>query len=130
MSEHGQFLIASPERFAVCRLDAAAAVPDWSMGGSFWCVTRTHGELAVVCEAARVPPGIQVEAPWRLLELEGPIPFTTIGVIASLATPLAAAGVSIFVLSTFDTDYLLLREAVSERGFAALRAAGHELRGV
>lgn len=81
----------------------------------------------MVCPAARVPSGVQREGGWRCLRVRGPLAFTEIGVLASLAAPLAAAGVPIFVLSTFDTDYLLIPGDRLETALAALDAAGHRL---
>ncbi|MDQ3283591.1 MAG: ACT domain-containing protein [Acidobacteriota bacterium] len=111
-------------RLAVCRLDANAPMPDW-VRGSFTSVTRTFDELSIVCDEAAVPDDVQAERGWRLLRVEGPIPFETTGVAAALVAPLAEARISVFLLATFDTDYLLLKEDVFERAIAVLRAAGH-----
>jgi hypothetical protein len=119
--------------YAVCRLPPGAPWPaadgDGS-GASFHCVTRTEAELSVVCEERLAPqaPGHdrRVERGFRLLRVAGPLPFDAVGVLASLTAPLAAAKVSLFSVSTFDTDYLLLREADLETALGALRAAGHE----
>lgn len=85
-------------------------------------------ELSAVCAFDLVPPGTQCEGPWRILAVRGPLDFALTGVMASLATPLADAGVSLFAVSTHDTDYLLVRAADLDRAVAALRAAGHRLR--
>ena len=103
-----------PERLAVCRFAPDAPLPAWVFHDTarFWCVMRTAHELSVVCPEDDLPPSVEaVEKPWRAFELEGPIPFATTGVIASLTVPLAEAGVPVFVLSTFDTDYLLVKES-------------------
>lgn len=116
-----------PGRFAVCRLAAEAPVPEWAAGGSFFSVTRAPGELSVVCPEAQVPPGVEAETGWACLGVEGPLELSLVGVLAGLTAPLAAAGVSLFALSTFRTDYLLVKEAALAAAVAALREAGHRV---
>lgn len=118
-----------PGRWAVCRLHAEAAVPAWAEGGSFFSATRTREELSIVCEEAAVPEGVRSEKGWAALRLHGPIPFGTTGVLASLTSPLAAAGISLFALSTFDTDYLLVKAEVLGEAVSLLRKSGFEVRG-
>jgi hypothetical protein len=84
-------------------------------------------ELSIVCRQEVVPEGVVCERDWRCLRVAGTMPFTVVGVLASLTAPLAGAGISVFVLSTFDTDYVLVKSADSERAMAVLRAAGHEI---
>lgn len=95
---------------------------------AFFSVTRTTEETSVVCEERRIPDGVRAERGFRLLRVAGTIPFAATGVLASVASPLADAGVPIFVVSTFDTDYLLIHESRLESAIAALRAAGHGVR--
>jgi len=111
-----------PERLAVCRLPASERVPSWALElhEGFVSVTRTTDELSIVCREEAVPPDTRVEDGFRALQLPGPIPFEQAGVLAGVAGPLAAAGLSIFAVSTYDTDYVLVREADLERALAAL----------
>ena len=111
--------------YAVARLDAADPVPAWAGAAPFVSVTRTEAELSVVCPQGAVPPGVRAEAGWRCLRVQGPLGFGTTGVLASLAGPLASSGVSIFVVSTYDTDYLMVQERDLDRGVDALERAGH-----
>lgn len=111
--------------YAVARLGPADPVPEWAAAGAITSVTRTPEELSIVCAAGAVPPGARAETGWRALVLEGPIPFTQTGVLASLAVPLAEARIGLFVVSTYDTDLVLLKEADLARAVHALRAAGH-----
>ncbi len=115
-------------RLAVCRLDAGAEVPTWATAGTPFSVTRTPEELSVVCPEESVPDGVRCERGWRALVLEGPMDFSLVGVLASVTRPLAEAGVSIFSISTYDTDYVLVREEALDGAVAALRGAGHEVR--
>jgi hypothetical protein len=119
-----QTLRVLPDRLAVARLGPNDETPGWA-AGSLVSVTRSPRELSVVCDAASVPDGVPAERDWRGLRVEGPLEFSELGVIASLAVPLAQAEISIFVLSTYDTDYLLVREPELGPAAAALRAAGH-----
>ncbi len=116
-----------PEVLAVCRLEPAEALPGWAAQGAFWCVARTPDELSVVCEQAHVPGGIRAEGGWRALKVLGPLDFALTGILAGLANALAQAGVSIFALSTFDTDYILVKEGSLGAAIAALRGQGHSI---
>jgi uncharacterized protein len=111
--------------YAVVRLDAAEPVPAWAGGAPFVSVTRTEAELSVVCPQGAVPTGVRAEPGWRCLRVQGPLGFGMTGVLASLAGPLASSGVSIFVVSTYDTDYLMVQERDLDRGVDALERAGH-----
>ncbi len=114
---------------SVCRLDADTPWPEPSATG-LWSVTRTPDELSVVCPQGQEPQGARVEAGWRSFRVMGPLAFDLIGVVASLATPLANAEIGIFIVSTFDTDLLLVKEADADRALGALRSAGHVVQGV
>jgi len=94
--------------YAVCRLTPDAPLPAWVGGGPLVSVTRTAGELSVVCGAEAVPDGVRCESGWRCLRVAGTLDFSLVGVLSSLLKPLADAGVGVFVLGTFDTDYLLI----------------------
>jgi hypothetical protein len=125
MAAHQLALLS--DTFAVCRLEADAAVPSWATTGEFFSITRTAEELSIVCLQSLVPDGIRCERDWRGFQLAGPIPFSTVGVLASLVTPLAEAGISMFAISIFDTDYLLVKASDLARAIDALRAKGHSV---
>ena len=116
--------------FAVCKLPPGSAIPPWATAGDLFSVARTVDELSVVCRQEAVPSGTLAEVGWRCLRVAGAMPFTLIGVLASLTRPVAAAGVGVFVVSTFDTDYLFVKEAEVRVAVAALRRAGHLVEGV
>ena len=120
-----------PEKLAVCRLASDAHIPAWALEGGFFCVVRSHDELSIVCQEDvctedRIPPAPTVERGWMALKLEGPFPFSMTGVLASFVQPLAEARIPIFAISTFDTDYVLVKFEYREQAIAALGAAGHE----
>ena len=108
-------LSETPWRLAVCRLPAGAPLPAWVFHGEaeFYSITRTPHELSVVCAEDDLPPSVHehVERGWRAFAVEGPLPFALTGVVSELTSPLAAAGLPVFVVSTYDTDYLLVKSA-------------------
>jgi uncharacterized protein len=115
------------ERFAISRLAADAAIPDWATRGSFFSVTRTGDELSVVTEISQVPVGVQSQPGWRVFKVHGPFVLSEIGVLSALAAPLAGAKISLFAVSTFDTDYLLVAAETLSAAIAALGRAGHTI---
>jgi hypothetical protein len=115
-----------PDRLAVCRLASGDSLPSWATG-TFVSITRTSDELSVVCAESAVPDDVKSARGWRALKVEGVLDFSLVGILASLAEPLAAAGVSIFAISTHDTDYILVREQDLRNSIDTLSAAGHEL---
>jgi hypothetical protein len=118
-----------PDTLAICRLDAAARVPDWARGGArFVTISRTPDELSITTLESAVPEGVRCERPYRALRVRGPLPLDLIGILASIADPLAEAGLSIFAVSTFDTDYVLVKAGDLESAVRALERAGHQVR--
>lgn len=118
------------EELAVCRLGADDVVPGWARdpaSGPITSITRTPDELSIVVSAGAVPDGIRAERGWRALAVRGPLDFSLTGVLAGLATPLAEADVPIFVVSTHDTDWLLVKATKIDDAVAALRSAGHTI---
>ena len=115
------------ERHSICRLDVGEEVPVWATGGPFFSVTRTRDELSVVCPEDVVPEGISRERGWRAFRLEGTFDLSMVSVLASVASPLAGAAASIFAVSTFDTDYVLVREEQLDLAVDTLRVSGHRV---
>ena len=112
--------------YVVCRTEPHNAIPDWAHG-EFVSLTRTADELSIVCPDRNVPDDVQRESGWRCLRVNGKLDFSLVGVIAKVTSVLAAADVSTFVISTFDTDYLLVREVNLDGATAALVQAGHSV---
>ena len=115
------------EVFAICRLDQDVPIPDWALVGSFHSITRTKGELSIVCPDIRVPRGTVCNRGWRCLKIEGLLDFSLTGILAPLATALADAGISIFPVSTYDTDYIMVQEPDLEEAVSALAKMGYEI---
>ncbi|MFC4452477.1 ACT domain-containing protein [Deinococcus sonorensis] len=111
--------------YSVCQLPPDAPLPHWATAGDLFAVVRTPQEWSAVCRSAQVPPDVRQDAGWAALVLHGPFEFTLTGILASVLNPLAEAGVGIFALSTFDTDYVLIKRVNLARTVSALRTAGH-----
>lgn len=124
-------LISLPDALAIVRLEADDAIPTWATLGALTSITRSTNELSLVVEEQFVPATAQAERGWHAFRVAGTFDLTTeIGVIAALAQPLAEAGISLFVISTFDTDYVLIKQERREDVAETLRNAGHEVDGV
>jgi uncharacterized protein len=115
-----------PSLYSVARLPADAPLPEWPEGKDLYSVTRTGSEISVVCPEGLEPEGARVQAGWMAIELEGPIPFALTGIAAELTRSLASRSISVFVISTFDTDYVLVPAAKRDEAVLALTADGHE----
>jgi hypothetical protein len=125
VANHQLRLSILPGLYAICRFSKSAAIPDWALRGEFFSITRTADELSIVCNQTNIPDTTKGEKDWRCLKIAGTLDFSLTGILASLATPLAEAGISIFAISTFDTDYLLIKENTLEAAIQVLTAAGH-----
>ena len=118
-------LRVAPAPLAVCRFAPGDAVPEWAIGGEFVTISRTPDELSITCEQARVPWSVAAERDYRAIKVIGPLPMDLVGIFASIAGPLAAADVPIFAISTFETDYVLVKQDHLEAALCTLRDAGH-----
>lgn len=113
------------ERYGVCRLESSEPVPSWAGGGGFLSVTRTEDELSVVCAQSAIPEGVKCEKDFRILKILGPLDFSLVGILASISSALADKGISIFAVSTYDTDYILVRDSNIDSAVGALKAQGY-----
>jgi hypothetical protein len=111
--------------FVIYRLAAEARIPAWATRGDFFSITRTSEELSLVTEMELVPADLRAEVSWRAMKAHGPFDLSEVGVLASLVTPLAESEVSVFTISTFDTDYLFTTSGHLQAALEALRKAGH-----
>src|SRR5260221_3271689 len=139
MNTHKLTLSILPETFAICRLDTTAPIPDWAVTGSFLSITRTADELSIVCPQVNVPQNIReiredtdeagpvVEKNWRCFKVAGPLDFALTGIVSSLVGPLARAGITVFAISTYETDYLMVRAASLDHAVRVLALAEHEI---
>jgi uncharacterized protein len=112
--------------YAVVRLAPDAAIPEWATKGDFTSITRTADELSIVCPLENLPRQIRSAHRWQCFKLEGPFPFSQTGILLSFIEPLSRAGIPIFVISTFDTDYVLIQDEFADAALDAVERAGHE----
>jgi hypothetical protein len=119
-------LMLQPQRAGVCRLSPSDAIPDW-VRGSFVSITRTHAELSIVCDESAIPESVPADRGWRVLETVGPFAFDVTGVAAALSSTLAASGIALLLIATYDTDYVLVKAEHLERAIDAYRSAGHDV---
>ncbi|OGY79061.1 MAG: amino acid-binding protein [Candidatus Kerfeldbacteria bacterium RIFCSPHIGHO2_02_FULL_42_14] len=120
MSSSKLSLKVLPMKVGICRLEKEARIPDWAIVGGFFSVTRTDDELSVVCMEENIPEDVKCEKGWRVFKVEGILDFSLTGILASIANPLAQAKISIFAVSTFDTDYILVKEDTLEEAVKVL----------
>lgn len=114
--------------FSIARLDPKSPIPPWSLSGELFSVSRTPEELSIVCASELIPPEIETrEDGWALMRVVGQLDFSLTGVLSTILSPLANGGISVFALSTFDTDYLLVKEVKLEKAKRALTEAGFEI---
>jgi len=113
-----------PDMYAVCQMPSKTPIPMWATASSFYSVTQTSDEISIVCESKEVPTSVKAKQNWRMIKVEGPLDFSLTGILASLAVPLANAQISIFVISTFDTDYLLVQDKSLSKAVMVLRNSG------
>jgi hypothetical protein len=117
-----------PDTLAVCRLAPDEEVPAWAeTSRGFVTISRTRQELSITAIQTSVPTGVRCERDYRAFRVRGPLPLDLIGILAAIADPLAQAGLSIFAISTFDTDYVLVKGRELEAAVAALERAGHHV---
>lgn len=123
--DHALSLLILEDKLAVCHLPPGSAVPPPGPEDSLYALVHTAEEVSLVCCSELVPIGAEVEYDWRAIKVQGPLDFSMVGVLVSLALPLSQQGVSIFAISTYETDYLLVKEIRLSAAVEALRAAGH-----
>lgn len=112
--------------FAVAQLPARSPLPAWFVPDApLSCATWTSNELSIVCPATRIPEAVRCERGWRALQLQGPFAFDATGILLGVLQPLAHEGIGIFAISTYDTDYVLVKSTQLSSALAALRAEGH-----
>ncbi len=116
-------LLILPEKLGICHLDEKSSIPLWAIeNNKFSSIAKTRNELSIICSQDKIPGGILVEKDWRAFKVQGPLGFVLTGIVASLSKPLAEAKISIFYISTYETDYLLVKEENLEKAIKILGA--------
>jgi hypothetical protein len=127
MSEKTLTMKLLKEKYGVCRLDKAELIPEWTKNSKFLSITRTDEELSIVCSQESIPEDIKCEKDWRILKILGPLDFSLIGILASISRVLAQNGISIFAISTYDTDYILVRSKDIDNAVKSLIGENYEV---
>jgi hypothetical protein len=120
-------LIILRETLAICRMDKEAPVPNWAFQGGLSSITRTKDELSIVCPQINIPKGIICNQGWSCLKVKGPLDLSSTGIISSIAKTLGKEGISLFSISTYDTDYVMVKEKDLEKAIFALTEAGQQI---
>jgi len=120
------------DKYIVCKLNKNDRIPPWAYKGDFFSITRTFDELSIVClekniETEELDEDILCERDWRIFKVEGPLDFSLVGIMANLSGIMKEAGVSIFALSTYDTDYIMVKNDKILVALMALRNSGHQV---
>ena len=113
------------DKYGICTLPNTAPIPDWALTQSLASITRTEKELTIVCRLEILPSQYQSGLKWRCFKIDGSFDLNQIGVISSISSPLAHAGISIYVISTYGTDYFLIQEQNLEKTISVLSSSGH-----
>lgn len=127
MSGTKHTLLVLAGRYGICRLGPDEPLPAWGLQGEFFSVTRTTEELSIVCAEAQIPATVLCESGWRLFKIDAVMDFSLVGIVAGISAAIAGANVGIFVLSTYNTDYILVRQPDFSAAAAALRTAGYKV---
>jgi hypothetical protein len=114
-------------KFAVCRLNNNELIPEWARNSEFFSITKTSDELSIVCSQDSIPSEITCEKDWRILKIEGPLDFSLIGILSSISTILAQRGIGIFAISTYDTDYILVKHKDINDAIDSLSSERYEI---
>ena len=118
-------LVVESGTLSVCRLDPGAPWPSPPPGAGIYALTRTTDEFSIVCAEGAEPTGSRIEPGWRALRIVGPLAFELVGVVASVAVPLADSGIGVFIVSTYDTDLILVKGTDLDLAIRSLESAGH-----
>ena len=127
MSENKLILQLLKEKYGVCRLAETSSIPEWAKTSDFFSITKTYDELSIVCLEANIPEDIKYEKDWRILKIEGQLDFSLIGILSEISTILAQNKISIFAISTYDTDYILVKDKDIKNAIASLIKERYEV---
>lgn len=126
MNQHKLKMKLLKGSFGICRLDSNSSIPNWIDYEKFLSITKTDDELSIVCSEDGIPNNIKCEKNWNVIKVEGPLDFSLIGILSSISTILSKENISIFAISTYDTDYILVKNKDLQKSIDALSKQGYE----
>lgn len=115
------------KKYAVCSLDKDEVIPQNLIEGDFFSFTKTEDELSIVCLEENITENIKYEGGWRVLKIEGPLDFSLVGILSKISSLMAGSNISIFAISTYDTDYILIKESNINRAIEVLRKNNYNI---
>ena len=115
------------EKYGVCRINPNELIPEWAQNSDFFSITKTCDELSIVCSQDAIPNDIKCEKDWKILKIEGPLDFSLVGILSSISTILAQKGISIFAISTYDTDYIFVKNKDIDNAIESLIKERYEI---
>jgi hypothetical protein len=121
-------LLVLDPTFAICSMKRDSPLPEWATSSDFFSITRTYDELSIVCPQDKVPAGVDINKNWSCMKVQGPLGFSITGILASISTPLAGEGISVFVFSSYDTDHIMVKQYELEKAIEVLQKAGHTVK--
>lgn len=117
-----------PVLLGICRLKPGQPIPPWAQQGEFFSITKTSEEISIICPEKAIPAeDVLCERGWRALKITGILDFSLVGILSAISTALAQAGISIFAVSTYNTDYILIKARELEAALQTLGNDGHEV---
>lgn len=121
------FILLS-DKYSIYRFRREAILPDWIYSSEFYSITQTTDELSVIATQSEIIlDNAVINNDWRILKIAGPLDFSLIGIIADVSGIFKKKRISIFAISTFDTDYIMIKEKDLNPGLEALRENGHKI---
>lgn len=127
MTDRNLTLRVLDKTYAVCSLSKGEEIPVWALSGDFLSITKTEEELSIVCEEKNVRQGIKYEGNWRILKIEGPLGFSLVGILAKIANIMSENNISIFAISTYDTDYILIKQGNINKSVEVLKKENYNV---
>lgn len=113
--------------YGIAQLDPQSSIPPWASQGEFFSITRSTEELSVVCLASAIPESVRSDQGWRIFKIQGPFAFDQVGILNAVTSVFAEKGIGLFAISTYDTDYILVKEDHLDHVIASLMDAGHQV---
>ena len=107
-------------KYSVCRLNKYDEIPKWIFNEEFFSITKAEDELSIVCLQDKIKDDVLCERNWKVLKIEGPLDFSLIGILSKISTLMANNNISIFAISTYDTDYILIKEESIDKAIELL----------